>query len=109
MAGKVAVPRDGNKVPMVGSTPISATLAVTYDATISASTEITLNASTTFIEVAAVAKGIFMKWGTADVSTTAFDAFIPQDSVRQFVVPPGTTAVNFIEQAASGALVVVEK
>lgn len=83
-------------------------LATTYDATISASTEITLNAGTKMLEVAAIDKAIAMKWGTADVTLSNFDAIIPAGTVRQFKVPPSTTAVNFIEQAATAILAVTE-
>lgn len=83
--------------------------AVTYDATISSSTEVTLNAATKQIEVCAIDKAILMHWGTADASTSAFEAVIPANTVRTFKVPPGETAVNFLEQAATAILVVVEK
>ena len=84
-------------------------VATTYDTTVSASTEVTLNAATSHIEVCAITKAILMKWGTADASTSAFDEIIPADTVRRFQVPPATTAVNFIETAASAILVVVEE
>lgn len=83
-------------------------LAVTYDATISASTEITLNAATKAIEVTALAQAIFLSWGTDDASSTNFDHVIPAGQTRVFKVPPNTTAVNFIEQATSAVLAVAE-
>lgn len=92
-----------------GMTPAVQALAVTYDASISASTEITLNAATTLIEVSAIDKTILMNWGTSDASTTVFDEVISLNTTRQFFVPVGVTAVNFIEQAATAILVVVEK
>lgn len=82
-------------------------LAVTYDATISASTPITLNASTTAIEVTAIDKAVLLKWdGTA--STAAFDGVIPANTSKVFSVPRGTTTANFIELAATGGLICVE-
>ena len=90
-------------------TPAVEAVAVTYDATISASTEITLNAATTLIEVCAIDKTILMNWGTSDASTTVFDEVIPLNSVRQFYVPSGVLAVNFIEEAATAKLVCIEK
>ena len=102
------LPRDDNRVPIQGMGFESAALAVTYDATISASTEITLNAATKFIQVTANAKPVFMKWGTADASSTVWDYLIPADSTQAFAVPAGTTAVNFIEQAATATLGVAE-
>lgn len=88
--------------------PRSVVLDETYDATVSASTEITLNASTKFIEVAAIDKAILLKWGADDASTSDFDAVIPANTVRGFFVPDSVAAVNFIEQAATAILAVTE-
>lgn len=96
-------------------TPAMVGLATTYDATINTSTEITLNAATSLLEVAALDKAILLKWGTADASTSAFNEVIPANSVRHFVVPKDSTtgvrytAVNFIEQAATAILICIEK
>ena len=109
MANKLNLPFDGSRNPIQFAGFNGATLATTYDATISASTEITLNAATTVITVTAIDKAICMKWGTADVTTSNFDALIPLNSTRYFVVPANTTAVNFIEQAATAILGVVEQ
>jgi len=92
-----------------GMTPAVQALAVTYDATISTSTEITLNAATTLIEVSAIDRTILMNWGTADASTTVFDEAISLNTTRQFFVPIGVAAVNFIEEVATAKLIVVEK
>lgn len=117
MAGqeRASLPQDKNN-RTVQLTPPKAALAQTYDATISSSTEVTLNASTTFIEVTAIDKGIFMKWGTDDVTNANFDEFIGPNQTRQFYVPEETaatntlyTAVNFLEEAATAKLVVIEK
>lgn len=91
------------------STPAVVALEETYDATISATTEITLNTNTTIIEVCAIDKAILLKWGAVAASTTDFDEVIPANTVRQFYIPNGITAVNFIEQAATAILVVIEK
>lgn len=88
--------------------PPEVALEETYDATISSSTELTLNTSTNYIEVAAIAKPIMLKWGTGDASTSDWDHVISADSVRGFYVPAGITAVNFIEQAATAILGVSE-
>lgn len=90
-------------------------LVETYDATISSSTELTLNAATKTIEVAALDKAIFLKWGTSDASTADWDAVIPANTVRAFAIPINSatnlpyTAVNFIEQATTAILAVSEK
>lgn len=110
----VPIPTDSNS-KAVQITPARVALEETYDTTVSASTELTLNASTTLIEVAAVSQGIFLKWGTSDVSSSDFDEFIPAGTLRHFYVPIDSTtgilftAVNFIEQAASATLIVIEK
>lgn len=84
------------------------TLAVTYDATISGSTTVTLNTGTTTIEVSAVLKGIFLKWaGTA--SSSLFDEYIAADKTRVYVVPTGVLTVQFIEESSAAHLIVIEK
>ncbi len=88
--------------------PKAPTLAITYDATVSASTAITLNSGTTTIQVTAIDKGIFLKWN-ATASSSAFDEFIGLNQTRTFVVPSGTTTANFIEEVATAKLVVIEK
>jgi hypothetical protein len=82
------------------------TLVATYDATVSASTAITLNAGTTYIVVSAIDAGIFMKWG-ATASSSAFDEFIPADTTKLYVKQAAT--VQFIQEAATAKLVVLEK
>ncbi len=101
------MPIDGNdsKIPLTQST---VALAVTYDTTISSATSVTLNASTTLLEVSAIAQPIFMRY-QASVSSTLFDEFIQAGTTRHYVVPIGVTVVSFIEQAASATLVCIEK
>ena len=90
-------------------------LVETYDATVSASTELVLNAATKSIEVAALDKAIFLKWGADNASTTDWDAVIPANTVRAFAIPIDSStkapyaAVNFIEAAATAILAVTEK
>lgn len=86
--------------------PKAPTLVATYDATISSSTEITLGAGTTTIEVSAIDQGVFMKWG-ATASSTSFDEFIPANTTAVFVVLAAT--VQFIQESATAKLVVIEK
>jgi len=90
------------------TSPNSPTLVATYNATISASTGITLNTGTTYIQVTAIDKGIFLKWG-ATASSSAFDEYIGAGQTRVYKVPDNTTTVNFIEQSATAILVVLEK
>lgn len=88
--------------------PKSATLEETYDATISSSTSLTLNASTVAIEVTAIDKGVFLKWDATAVSTD-FDEYIGANQTREYIIPDGVTTANFIEESATAKLVVIEK
>ena len=98
-------------------TPEKVALKSTYDASVSATTEITLQTNTSILEVSAITKPILLSWGTGDASAASdgFDEVIQPGETRHFVVPkdPVTgvrfTAVNFIEQAASAVLICIEK
>lgn len=110
---RATTPRDdnGNGVQL---SPASIALARTVDATISSSTEITFNAATSFIRVYALDKDVYMKWGTDDVTASNFDEVIPANQICDFYIPissTGTqyTAANFIERAATGGIIVIEK
>lgn len=102
----VKFPRDVQRVPFQNVISDVA-LEETYDTTISSSTSLTLNAATKVIEVSAIDKGIFLKWGGTAVSTD-FDGFIPANTSKWFGVPNGQTTVQFIEEAATAKLVVLE-
>lgn len=92
----------------------SVPVATTYDATISSSTEITLNTATRLIQVTAIDKPIFLSWGTADASTSNFDLLVPANQSYFLSVPYQSdgktlfTAVNFIEASATALLAVAE-
>ncbi len=104
---RTALPIDSNRNVFQGL-PATVALEENYDATISATTEITLNASTTMIAVTAIDKAVFLKWGTSDASSTDWDVCLPANSLTQLYVPPDITAVNFIEEAATAKLAVSE-
>lgn len=95
-------------------TPRTVALARTVDTTISASTEVDFNAATTFLRVYAIDKDVYMKWGTTAVTSSNFDEVIPANQICDFYVPlqTGTTlyaAATFIERAATGGIIVIEK
>ncbi len=91
----------------INTAATSKPLVATYDATVSGNTAITLNASTTGIEVSTIAQGVFLRWdGTA--SSSAFDGYIAPNTTKVFMVPRGTVTANFIESAASATLIVIE-
>ena len=88
--------------------PAKSALAKTYDASIGSATDITLNAGTKYIEITAIDKGVFVRFA-ATASSTAFDLFVPVGETRAFVKPSGVTVISVIEQAATGAVAVVER
>lgn len=97
-----------------GPAQINATpVAVTYDATISSSTEITLNTATRLVQVTAFDKSVFLFWGTADATSSAFSLIVPANQSYFLTVPyQGNgalyTALNILEVAATAGVAVVE-
>lgn len=91
------------------STPDVVSLARTVDNSISSSTEITLNTATTYVSVYAIAKDVYLKWGTADVTASNFDEVVPAGQIRNFLVPASITAVNLIERESGATVIVIEK
>jgi len=113
MSTTKSVPTDANQVKLP-LTPSILALAVTNNGSLSGSSTITFNTATTFIEVSALSQGVFMKWG-ATASSSAFDEYIQAGFTRHYTIPvnaatglPYTTA-QFIQQAASATLIVIEK
>lgn len=90
-------------------TPDVVALDRTVDATISSSTEITLNTATTYVRVYAIAKDVYIKWGTDDVTAINFDEVIPAGQVMDFLVPENITALNLIEREAGATVIVIQK
>ena len=82
--------------------------ARTLDASISGSTEIVLQTATSYLKVYAIAKDVYLKWGTADVTALNFDHVIPAGQVVDLLVPTNVTAVNVIEREASATVIVIE-
>lgn len=107
------VPRDGSRTPLP-LTPATTALAVTNSSSISGSTTVTFNASTTMLEVSALSQGIFMKWG-ATASSASFDEYIQAGFTRHYVIPINSstgalyTTAQFIQQATTATLIVIEK
>ena len=100
-------PVDANFKPISSSNQLGTALAVTYDATISSATSITLNAATTCFEVSAFTQSLLLRYA-ASVSTSAFDAVVPANTTRMFIKPEGVTVISVIEAAATGAVAVIE-
>lgn len=99
--------RDGNNAAIQGALS-GPTLAVTYDATISAATTITFNANTTIVSVSAIDKGIFVRFD-ATVTASAFDEFIPANTTALIVPPVDSVFMTVLEESATAKIVVVEK
>ena len=96
-------------------TPSVIAIEETYDALVDSTTELTFDTSTKLIEVSAIDKTIFMKWGTSDATTADFDEVINLNTTRHFLIPTDITtkklftAANFISQEAGAVLAVIEK
>lgn len=106
---RISFPLNDNRIVIQTTPPAVPAIACHFSSSISSSSEITFNAATTFIEVGALDKGILLKWGTDNASTTAFDEVIPANTVGWFYLPNDVTAANFIEQTTSATLTVIEK
>lgn len=91
------------------STPDAVALAQTVSNSINTSTEIVLNPATTYIRVYAIAKDVYLKWGTDNVTSSNFDEVIPAGQVFDFLVPENITAINLIEREAGATVIVIEK
>lgn len=104
---KTQTPVDANQKPILNGNQMGTALAVTYDATISSATSITLNAGTTSFEVLAITQPILLRYA-ASVSTSAFDAVIAANQSKVFTRPDGVTVISVIEAAATGAVAVLE-
>lgn len=105
---KSELPVTADNVPIQNGNLIGPVIAITYDATISSATSITLNASTTSYEVLAVTQPIFLRFA-AGVSTSAFDAFIDANTSRVFYRDPAVTTISVIEAAATANVAVIER
>ena len=109
-----AIPRDTHNNALQLTIPTPA-IARTRDESISTSTEITLNALTSFIEINAIDGNVYLKYGTTDVTNANFDEFILAGGTRHYVIPedPSTgalfTAINLIDDGDSAKVIVIEK
>lgn len=92
---------------LVLSVPAQVALVETYDATVSASTSVALNAAAKIIEVTAIDKPIFYKWGGV-VSSADFDGIVAQNTSKILAIPLGQTTIQFIEEAITAKLAVVQ-
>ena len=104
----IQLPTDAQNVPIQNGNPIGATIAETYDATISGATSLSLNAATTSFEVLAITQPVLLKFA-ANVSTSDFDAVIAANQSKIFYRDPAVTTISVIEAAASAAVAIIER
>lgn len=104
----VALPVDANDKVIQAAPPSVVALAVTYNATISSAVNLTLNTATTYIEVTAMDKGIFLRY-QATASSTNFDEFIGAGLTRCFAIPLNVTVISVIQESATAKVAIIEK
>lgn len=97
----------GDNRNVVSTIPSQVALDETYDATVSTSTTLTLNAATKLLEITAIGASIFYKWG-GTASSTDFDGIVVLNTSKLVAVPSGQTSIQFIEEVATAKLAVVE-
>ena len=95
-------------------TPRGVSIARHVDASISTSTEITLDSNTRFIRLYAVAQDVYLRWGIENVNVNTFDEIIPAGQIVDLAIPfdnQGSlyTAFNVIERVAGATVIVIEK
>lgn len=105
---KLPVNGRGAELPLV---LLKDAVAQTYDSSISAETEITLNSSTGLISITVLETPVFVKakttaGGTA-VSSSNFDMLLPVGR-HEFGIEENITVLAFIEQASGGIIAVSE-
>lgn len=105
--GKPNIPRDGSGAPLQ-LVPAKTALAVTTSSTLSSALDVTLNTSTTFIEVNALTQGLYMRY-QAGASSSSFDEYIQAGATRNYLIPNGVTVVSFIEESSGAKLKLIEK
>lgn len=73
-----------------------------------AAVSVTLNTSTSLIEVNAISNGMFMKYA-AGASSSDYDEYIQAGATRHYVIPSGVTVISFIGDAGTAKLRLIEK
>ena len=101
------VDQNGRTIPLV---PATIPYDTTVNSSISSATSITLQASTTIIEVQATNFDVYLKYA-AGVTTASngFHEHIMADTIRHFVIPPSVTVISVIEGAATAIVHIIEK
>lgn len=109
-----SLPKDDNN-QTIQLTPAVVALARTVSSSLSSTNEITLNTATTSLRIYATSQDVYLKWGTADVTSSNFDEVIPAGQIIDLMVAKDATtkarytAINLIERAAGASVIVIEK
>lgn len=103
-----SLPVDAGRRPIDYGNLVGTVIAVTYDATISSATDVTLNAATTSFEILAITQPILVRFA-ATVSTSAFDAVVAANQSKVFYRDPSVTIVSVIQAAATGLVAIIER
>lgn len=102
------LPVDGAAKGISYGNLVGTVLAVTFDATISSASDVTLNAATTSFEILAITQPIFVRFA-ATASSTNFDAVVAANQSKVFYRDPSVTVISVIQAAATGAMAVIER
>lgn len=102
------LPVDGANKDIAYGNLVGDVLAVTYDATISSASDVTLNSSTTSFEVLAITQAVMVRFA-ATASTSNFDAVVAANQSKVFYRDPSVTVISVIQAAATGAMAVIER
>lgn len=102
------IPKDRDNNALQLTSPKVA-LARTRNTSISSSTQITLNANTSLIEVHAIDGNVYLKYGTTAVTNANFDEFLQAGQTRHYVIPQSITAITLIDDGDSAKVIVIEK
>lgn len=97
--------------------PRATALARTVDNAINVSKPIDLNASTTFIQVYAISKDVYLKWATSNtdwVKAETFDEVCIAGQMIQLAVPlkaDGSfySKIQVVGREAGGTVIIIEK
>lgn len=89
-------------------TPAKTALARTVDTTISTATSITLNASTSIIEVSATNGSVYLRY-SAGCSASNFDEYISEGQTRHYIIPENVTVISVLEASSGAGVIVIEK
>lgn len=96
---------NGNAVQL---SPAGTALARQIVGTLSSNVAVALGTATKFIRLYTKSQDVYLHWGTAATSSN-FDEYLPSGQIVDLIVPQGQGTVNFLETAASGTVILIQK